>query len=228
MLCQHEAVSRASHVNDRAPGDRREQILDAALEVFGRQGFRQGSLKEIAASIGLTVQGLLHHFPTKEALLMATLERRNVQRSDRLAEIERMQGVAALMRVVLEENLENPGFMRLFVTLAAEATDPDHPAHEFFEQRYRRMHERIRSGLVADMQAGRAFAGIDVDSAADQIVALCDGLQLQYLLRPDMDLLAAYDQSVAQLGPRARDADVLPGAPKIRADVEGPLTAPFG
>ncbi len=55
---------------------RRAEIVDAAVDVFGRLGFRQGSVREVAAAVGLTVQGVLYYFPTKEELLMATLERR--------------------------------------------------------------------------------------------------------------------------------------------------------
>ncbi len=207
MLCQHDLVS--STARDVQPDSlaRREQILDAALDVFGRQGFRQGSLKEVAVAVGLTVQGVLHHFPTKEALLMATLERRNAQRSARLEEVGEHQGVVAMMRVLLLENLEHPGFMRLFVTLAAEATDPSHPAHEYFLGRYRTVHDRLRSGFINDVRAGRAATEIDPDAAAEEVVALCDGLQLQYLLRPDMDPLATYDRSVNHLQAAPRPGD---------------------
>ena len=66
------------------PAERRSEIVDAAIDIFGRQGYRQGSLREVAAAVGLTVPGLLHYFPSKEALLAATLEQRNHRRRERL------------------------------------------------------------------------------------------------------------------------------------------------
>src|SRR4249920_1985097 len=56
---------------------RRQDILDTALEVFAQQGFRGGSLREIADRVGLSQAGVLHHFDSKEALLAAVLEQRD-------------------------------------------------------------------------------------------------------------------------------------------------------
>jgi hypothetical protein len=69
---------------------------------------------------------VLYYFPTKEQLLMATLERRFELRRSRAEAIGRDSGVVAMMRFHLEAGLAKPGMMRLFITLAAEATDPDH------------------------------------------------------------------------------------------------------
>ena len=53
---------------------RRDQLLDVALEPFAAKGYRGASLSAIAEQVGLSEPGLLHHFPTKVALLEATLE----------------------------------------------------------------------------------------------------------------------------------------------------------
>jgi AcrR family transcriptional regulator len=178
---------------------RQEEIIDAAIDVFGRLGFRQGSVRDVAAAVGLTVQGVLYYFPTKEQLLMATLEHRAELRRSRTDVIQRERGVVAMMRFQLEAGLAKPGMMRLFITLAAEATDPDHPAHHYFLDRYQRAHDHLRAGLAADIEAGRRPRTVDPADAAVRLIALCDGLQLQYLLRPGFDLLAAYDRNTADL-----------------------------
>jgi AcrR family transcriptional regulator len=178
---------------------RREEIVDAAIEVFGRLGFRQGSVREVALAVGLTVQGVLYYFPTKEQLLMATLERRLELRRSRSEVIQRDHGVVAMMRFHLEAGLARPAMMRLFVTLAAEATDPDHPAHDYFVHRYQVVHDHLCAGFADDIEAGRTSRTVDPAEAAVRIIALCDGLQLQYLLRPALDLLTAYDRSTADL-----------------------------
>jgi AcrR family transcriptional regulator len=178
---------------------RREEIVDAAIDVFGRLGFRQGSVREVAAAVGLTVQGVLYYFPTKEQLLMATLERRVELRRSRAEAIQRDRGVVAMMRFHLEAGLAKPGMMRLFITLAAEATDSDHPAHDYFVDRYQRVHDHLRAGFAADIEARKTPRTVDPAEAAVRVVALCDGLQLQYLLRPALDLLTAYDRNTADL-----------------------------
>lgn len=50
-----------------------EGILDRAAALFARHGFEQTSLKAVADAVGLSKAGLLHHFPSKEALYDATL-----------------------------------------------------------------------------------------------------------------------------------------------------------
>ena len=52
-----------------------DRILDAAMRVFRRHGFRRSSIEQAADEAGLTRQALYHHFPSKEALFRAALER---------------------------------------------------------------------------------------------------------------------------------------------------------
>jgi len=58
----------------RKSDERRREILSAALEVFATSGFRAGSLKDIGARIGIDPSTILHHFGSKDALLLAVLE----------------------------------------------------------------------------------------------------------------------------------------------------------
>jgi AcrR family transcriptional regulator len=52
-----------------------DRILDAAMRVFRRHGFRRSSIEQAAEEAGLTRQALYHHFASKEALFRAVLER---------------------------------------------------------------------------------------------------------------------------------------------------------
>jgi AcrR family transcriptional regulator len=52
-----------------------DRILDAAMRVFRRHGFRRSSIEQAAEAAGLTRQALYHHFASKEALFRAVLER---------------------------------------------------------------------------------------------------------------------------------------------------------
>jgi AcrR family transcriptional regulator len=53
----------------------RDRILDAAMLVFRRHGFRRSSIEQTAEAAGLTRQALYHHFKSKEALFRAVIER---------------------------------------------------------------------------------------------------------------------------------------------------------
>ena len=53
----------------------RDRILDAAMLVFRRQGFRRSSIEQAAEAAGLTRQALYHHFKSREELFRAVIER---------------------------------------------------------------------------------------------------------------------------------------------------------
>src|SRR6476660_3397787 len=104
-------------------GAKREAILDAALEVFAESGYRSGSLREIAQRVGMSEAGLLHHFRSKSALLMAVLDHRD-DLSRAVVDFEDPDGVAALRGLVAlaDRNASTPGVIELYCTLSAEAT----------------------------------------------------------------------------------------------------------
>ncbi len=52
-----------------------DRILDAAMRVFRRYGFRRSSIEQAAEEAGLTRQALYHHFSSKEALFRGAIER---------------------------------------------------------------------------------------------------------------------------------------------------------
>ena len=64
---------QAKFLTAKAPPQ--DRILDAAMRVFRRHGFRRSSIEQAAEEAGLTRQALYHHFASKEALFRAVLER---------------------------------------------------------------------------------------------------------------------------------------------------------
>ena len=71
--------------------ERRAAILDAALRVWARRGFDGTSVAEVAREAGLTKGTLYLYFPSKQALLEATLHRHSL-RPDVEAGLERLRG----------------------------------------------------------------------------------------------------------------------------------------
>lgn len=56
------------------PQERREQILNAALEAFHVKGYGQTSMRDLGTAVGMSVAGMYHHFPTKEDILFAIID----------------------------------------------------------------------------------------------------------------------------------------------------------
>jgi TetR/AcrR family transcriptional regulator len=54
--------------------DRRQQLLETALDFFSRKGFEGSTTKEIAAAAGVTEAIIFRHFPSKQALYKAVLD----------------------------------------------------------------------------------------------------------------------------------------------------------
>jgi AcrR family transcriptional regulator len=54
--------------------ERREAILAAALELFGRSGYDAVGMREVAASCNLSAAGIYRHFENKEALLLGIFD----------------------------------------------------------------------------------------------------------------------------------------------------------
>ncbi|GAB3736916.1 TetR/AcrR family transcriptional regulator [Nocardiopsis nanhaiensis] len=180
-----------------SPG-RREQIVDAALEEFAVSGFRGSSLAAVAQRVGLSQQGLLHHFPSKEALLVAVIERRDEVDS---AEFDDLGDPARLTEIV-ELNSARPGLVRLYALLSAEGTTGDHPAAAYFTDRFDRLRNRIADSL-RDGRDGPLPSGATPEQAAALLTAAMDGLQLQWLYEPeavDMPALVALLSEILRVG----------------------------
>jgi AcrR family transcriptional regulator len=173
-------------------GDRRRaQLLAVALEAFSAQGYRNASMLQIAATCGVSRAGLLHHFPTKELLLEAVLDERDRIADERFYEGAadgQLDGVEFLSRLiaVIQHNTSQPGIVSLYAVLSSEATDPTHPAHDHFVARNVRSRLRVRRALD-DLEArGLLRDGVDSTGLEVDIVALLDGLQVQWLLQPEL------------------------------------------
>ena len=164
--------------------ERRAEILRSALDLIGRRGFDGSTLADIADEVGLTKAGVLHYFGSKAELYAEVLRLRD-ELATRDGDLDLDGFVAAIGR-----NAEVPGLVHLFTALSAAAVEEDHDAHAFFVERY----DRVR-GLLADavdraVTDGQLPRDVDRDRLARLLVALADGLQVQWLLDPSFDMAA--------------------------------------
>jgi AcrR family transcriptional regulator len=164
---------------------KREEILEVALDLFSRNGYDRTSVREIARLTGLSQAGLLHHFVSKEELFAEVLNRRD-SRNEQSYDANRGHPVTAdgLISIV-RHNSQEPGLVRLFVSMAAESTDAGSPARGFFEERYRRLRENLASDVRARQEKGEIAGDLDPDGVAALLIAAADGLQIQWLLDPE-------------------------------------------
>ncbi|MGR2751851.1 TetR/AcrR family transcriptional regulator [Agromyces arachidis] len=166
---------------------RRRDILDAAVEIFGNKGFAGGTLQEIADQVGMTHAGILHHFGSKDQLLLAVLSHRDETDVADLEE-QHIPGGMALFRHLVRTafvNAHRAGIVQAYVVLSAESVTDDHPGRVFFQKRY----ETLRGEVARAFEVVCAERGVTapdtIELASASILAVMDGLQVQWLLDPD-------------------------------------------
>ena len=168
---------------------KREEILDAALSVVAREGYKRTSVREIAAAVELSQAGLMHHFASKDELFTEILRRRD-EVDTAIVTGDPDIDILESFPLVIKHNAEIPGLVQLYVSFAAEATAPGHFAQTFFNERFERLHQGIAEEIIRGQSSGKIRADIDAGPAARSLLALADGLQTQWLLNPDFDMAA--------------------------------------
>lgn len=189
--------------------DARERLLDAAYRSFYRKGFSRSGLDEIAAEAGVTKRTLYYHFPSKDDLLAAMLER---QAGPALQQIrqwtEHLEGdpgawVSALFSEVEKWGgqpwFTGTGFSRLVMELADL---PGHPA-----RRMASLHKKAVEELLA---ARLSLSGVPApEQRACELVLLLEGAVMLMLIHRDPSYAASARAAAASLlraGNLAREA----------------------
>lgn len=169
---------------------RRLAILQATLDLVVERGHRALTTADVAERAGVTEAIVLYHFATKENLFIGVLqdfERRSVEEGvdapvDTLAELEeRLRGVARM-------NTELVLLSRMYTVLFADASDPNHPGHTFFDARVQAIVGTMREQLEHLVARGEVTLVADPGRCARILVAAWDGMQAQWLIRGDFDL----------------------------------------
>ena len=184
---------------------KREEILERALEVIAREGYRGASVKELAEAVGLSQAGLLHYFDSKEELFTEILRKRDEVDMVHYGRVPPADAAALDLRGgyldVIRHNSDVPGLVQLFSRLSVDAADPEHPAHRYFIERNDNL-RRVFAAALADRQAaGQITDRIDPQTLSRIFQAVADGLQIQWMLDPEVDMAATVDALFDALSP---------------------------
>jgi AcrR family transcriptional regulator len=162
----------------------RARAIEIGIELFGSAGYNGATLTEVADRLDMSLTGLQHHFPDKDSLLTAVLAERDRRDAELLLDRTRLDGLENLISIV-SEGSRSPGLMELHCVLSAEATSPSHPAHEYFRRRYEQLRADSTVAFREMAEQGLITPAVTADSLARMVIALVDGLQLQWLLDRD-------------------------------------------
>jgi len=159
---------------------RRQQIVDAAVELFSRKGFRGTRTREIAEAAGISEAMIYRHFATKRELYSAIIETKSATEEllASAATAAQRKDDAGVLRAVglkmIEQTVRDPSLMRLLLFSALEG----HELSEiFFESRVKRLHQFLSSYIRKRIKEGR-FRSMDALVVARGFI----GMIVHYLL----------------------------------------------
>lgn len=202
---QHEPVEPPAPKRRRAPkGEmRRMALLDAATEVFARDGYLNASMRDVADLAGITTVGLLHHFPNKTALLQALLDRREQRVVERFGELETeptLDGFMRFLRMSMGFSVESAQECQATLMINVESLSDKHPAFSRHQQNFEAVHQHARAHLASLKDNGEIREDVDVSALAQELFSLMDGLQIQWLRgRESVDVMGVFDNYLRRL-----------------------------
>lgn len=163
--------------------ERRRAIVEAAIEHFAREGYRGTGIAAIAEAAGVTTGGLLHHFGSKEGLLVEVLRERDRLAIKAFVDLGHgsVENDFDQWAAVATWNEERADLASLYTVLLAESLDPEHPAHEYMKERNETVGDLLRNTLREGVARGEIRNDVDVDRKADEIRAFMEGAQLWWL-----------------------------------------------
>lgn len=178
--------------------DVRVAIVDGAIAAFRQHAFHQVTSEHVAAAAGATTEVVLAQFPSWDGMVMAVVDRWNAQRMRPLLPLID-HGAVLFLRGIVKANVDDPALMRFLTATVNIAATPGHPMASHLHHEWHRFHSLVKTTLEADIDKGREPKTMEPGRGAEQLIALYEGLQLQSMVRPGMNLLDAYDRAVTRL-----------------------------
>lgn len=165
--------------------ERRTATVQAVVELAAEQNPADITTTAIADRMGLTQGALFRHFPSKDAILEATIawvSERLLARVDKAAEGAASPAAAleAMFTAHIDFVSKHPGVPRM---LFGELQRPGKTlVKKMVQTVIGRYGERLQSLLEAGKAQGELDAGLDVDAAAVLFIGTIQGLVMQSLL----------------------------------------------
>ena len=176
---------------------RRAQILDEALAVLTEHRYDDTTIAQIAERVGVTPSGVMHYFPTKSSLFAEVLSWRQTRWQ---ASRPPHEGQLDSLSTAVLANQNSRGIVELYANTAVRAVDPAHEAHQFFQSHFHDIAQRLRADLEQRQLSGELAPEVDVAALARILMAVSDGLQVQWLFDADVRVAADYTTLLSLLG----------------------------
>jgi TetR/AcrR family transcriptional regulator, repressor for uid operon len=171
---------------------KRQQIVEAAVVCFAKQGFHATSTAQICAQAGMSPGNLFHYFPSKDSIIQAIAELDRRETALALMQIEGAPNVIHGLQTLAKHVLlaaSDPAYSALSIEIAAEATRNPAIANLFAAN-----DAAARASLLVQLERGvklgQVDAGLNLAQTASWLIALLEGGVGRAALEADFDVAA--------------------------------------
>ncbi len=163
-------------------------ILDAAAALFAEQGYAATSVSDICRAADVSKGAFYHHFPSKQALFLALLQRWLTPINTHMLaatppEMDAASQFLSLTSLAAPMFGEAKGQLPMFLEFWNQAARDPAVWHATIAP-YAQYRAHF-AGMIAEGVAAGSFRAVDAEIGARMVVALAVGLLLQAVLEPD-------------------------------------------
>jgi AcrR family transcriptional regulator len=166
----------------------REDLLTAARRLLEEKGYARTTARDLVAESGTNLASIGYHFGSKEALLNAAIEEAFTEWTEQVVamsleghEHAPLDAVAASWVEMLNSFERHRPLLVAFVESLAQA-ERSPGLREQLAGQYQRSRDALAAVVTASLDGAE---GVDAQAVASFLMAVCDGLILQYLVDPD-------------------------------------------
>jgi len=175
-------------VRRKSAAARREQLIAAGIACLGKGGMSAFTIDQICKQAGISRGLINHHFNTKDELLTCIY----TVMTDHLVHDYYAETSLTRLEKIIEASFDEASFnrsnLRAWLAIWGQVGSND-ALNQLHKVRYEHYKESIKSAL---RQLSLSIpVPFDVDSVARQLIALIDGLWLEYCLHSDGFSLAS-------------------------------------
>ena len=203
-VTQEAAGGKPGHRSYPKGVRRRQQIIDSVVALLAQRGGDRTSLRTVGEAIGVSHTALRHYFSSRDELLVEAYRTHEARAADDVP-VAAASAVGVIINAA-EQNRSIPGLVELYATLTTDALQEQHAVtRDYVRERFRALREDLAARIEAGQRAGTVAAGIDPLDAAALVIAASDGLQIQWLLDPDVVDVGRVLSILERLLPRGPD-----------------------
>jgi AcrR family transcriptional regulator len=193
LIFNKKAGDTMPRISDEVKAQRKDTILEAALECFSTKGYYASTVDDIVRYCGLSKGAVYNYFKSKEEIFLSLLEKRSNEFMSKLKEelgaiaspLEKLQH---WIRMDLPYDENKKKFMHVHIESWLYAADAPHVKEvlkDRFDANFQLTEEIIREG----QEIGEIRSDLNTRAAASMFWSLHDGIWLHVSIGYDKQIL---------------------------------------